>query len=106
MVKASVPRKFSLRVGAFFILEGVCELFSPVVFGIFSSKPAHGLLHLLLGAAGVAASATHAGKFLSFLGILLLLIAALWFIPGTRHVPEDLFNANSAVAIFDVLLGA
>lgn len=107
MVAASVPRQFAFAVSVFLLGEGVWELFSPTVFGVFTSNPAHGVIHIVLGLAGfIAAAQHHAGGFLTFLGALLLIVGIIWFIPATRHIPEGILNVNRAVALFNVILGA
>ena len=107
MVPTHVPRQFAFIVSAFLLVEGIWELFSPAVFGVFTTNQAHGAIHIVLGIAGLAAAAKGAARgFLTFLGVLLLAVGILWFVPATRHIPEDLINVNRAVAIFNVILGA
>lgn len=106
MVAPFVPRQFAVVVSAFLIVEGIWELFSRVVFAVFTSNPVHGVIHILLGVVGILASAKgHAAAFLTFLGGLLLVVGVLWFIPATRDLPENLLNVNRAVALFNVILG-
>ena len=106
MVAAPVPRQFTFVVGLFLVGEGIWELFSPVVFGVFTSNQLHGAIHIVLGLCGLAAAAKgHASAFLTFLGALLILVGVLWFIPATRRIPEDMLNVNRAVAVFNVILG-
>ncbi|HUR56109.1 MAG TPA: DUF4383 domain-containing protein [Opitutaceae bacterium] len=107
MVPTHVPRQFALIVSAFLLVEGIWELFSPVVFGAFSSNQVHGVIHIVLGIGGLVAAARGAARgFLTFLGVVLLAVGILWFVPATRHIPEDVINVNRAVAIFNVILGA
>ena len=106
MIKAGIPRQFALLVGAFLIVEGVLELNHSTVFGVFATNTTHGVIHLVLGIVGLlAALKGRASQFLTFLGALLLLVGVLWFIPPTRSMPENFFNVNRAVAIFNVILG-
>jgi hypothetical protein len=107
MVQSHVPRQFAIIVSCFLIAFGIWELFSPVVFGVFSTTPVHGGIHIVLGIAGLAAASKgHAAGFLTFLGAVLLLVGVLWFIPATRSYPSDLIAVNRPVAIFNVILGA
>ncbi len=107
MISASVPRHFTGLVSVFLIIQGIWELFSPEVFGVFSANTSHGIVHLFLGIVGiVSATIGRAVEFLLFLGTLLLIVGVMWFVPGTRHLPEEIFNVNRAVAIFNVTVGA
>jgi hypothetical protein len=96
----------SLLLGIFLLVEGVWGLFSPVVFGVLSTNVLHACIHIVLGGLALWAAATrHAGGFLGFLGALLLLVAALWFIPGTRSFIVDTLGVNRAVAIVNLVVG-
>src|SRR6185503_7216375 len=107
MVAAHVPRQFAFAVSVFLIGEGLWELFHPMVFGVFTTNSLHGGIHVVLGIVGlIAAARGHASSFLTFLGVLLLLVGVLWFIPATRNLPTNLVAVNRAVAIFNVILGA
>ena len=106
MLAKPASRPFASIVSLFLMGEGVWELFSPMVFGVFASNPLHGAIHIALGILGLLlATRGHAPGFLTGLGILLLAVGVMWFIPLTRSLPEDLLNVNRAVAIFNVILG-
>ena len=106
MNHTATARSFALLVGVFLLIEGVWGMFSSVVFGVFTTNVTHAVIHLVLGLIGIGAALRgHAPAFLGFLGVLLLLVGILWFIPATRHLPTDLFNANRAVAVLNVVIG-
>jgi hypothetical protein len=101
-----LSRRFAVLLAIFLVVEGVWELFSPVVFGIFSGNPLHGGIHILLGIAGfVAATKGTARGFLLGVGGLLLVVGILWFVPGASTLVVSLLNVNFAVACLNIALG-
>ena len=81
-------------------------MFSPVVFWIFTTNLLHATIHLLLGVTGVYLGSRNQGrKFALFVGILLIFVGILYFIPGTDELVIKLFNLNNAVAYFNILVG-
>jgi hypothetical protein len=101
-----LSRRFAALLAIFLAVEGVWELFSPVVFGVFSSNPLHGGIHILLGIAGiVAATKGTARGYLIGVGGLLLAVGILWFVPGASTLVVSLFNVNFAVACFNIAVG-
>lgn len=96
---------FAAIVGVFLIIEGLWELFSPVVFGVLTSTPLHGAVHILLGLVGIfTALRGGARKFCIFLGALLLVVDLLWLIPPTNGLIVRLFNVNQPVAIMNLVV--
>ncbi len=94
-------------LGILLLIEGVWGLFSPVVFGVLSTNVLHACIHIVLGGLALwAGSSRHSRGFLGFLGVLLILVAVLWFIPGTRSFIVDTLNVNRAVAIVNLIVGA
>ncbi len=103
---SSPARSFALLLSIFFLIDGVWEMISPVTFGALTGNATHGIIHIVLGIVGlIMASRGRAPGFLNFVGILLLLVAILWFIPGTRGTIEQILNANRNVAILNIILG-
>lgn len=97
---------FAVVLGLLLLIEGVWGLFSPVVFGVLSTNVLHACIHVMLGGLALWAGATgHARGFLGFLGVLLLAVAALWFIPATRGLIIDTLSVNRAVAIVNLVVG-
>lgn len=99
--------RFAILIGAFLVVEGVWELFSPVVFGVLTSNTLHGIIHILLGMIGLALGwKARARGFCIFLGILLLVVGALWFVPGANELVVRILNLNKAVALMNLVVGA
>ena len=98
---------FALVVGAFLLAEGVWGLFSPVVFGILSTNLLHAIIHIALGATGIWTGLKGGSRgFCLFLGILLLAVGALWFVPDVGDLIRKLLNVNFAVACLNFGVGA
>lgn len=96
---------FAIIVGAFLIVEGIWEFFSPVLFGVLTSNALHGAVHILLGITGIFTGLRGgARRFCIFLGTLLLVVDLLWFIPATNGLIVRLFNVNQAVAILNLIV--
>ncbi|MCE7033412.1 DUF4383 domain-containing protein [Lysobacter sp. GX 14042] len=100
-------RAFAAVIGAFLLVEGFLGLSSPVVFGVLSTNMLHAVIHIALGAAGIwTGLRSGARQFCLFLGILLLTVGALWFVPGIREIIILLLNVNAAVAYLNLGVGA
>lgn len=110
--------RWAQLLGAFFLVDGVWGLFSPVTFGVLSTNTTHAVIHLLLGVAGLyfgtratmrAArlhdDASAARGYVGFVGVLLGVVGVAYFVPGLRDVLVDLLNLNSAVAVLNLFVG-
>lgn len=98
---------FAIFIGAFLLIEGLWGLTSPVVAGIFTTNLTHAIIHIVLGVVGIATGMMgRARGFCIFLGILLLAVGALWFVPGAREMIIRLLNVNQAVALLNIIVGA
>lgn len=102
----SVVNKFTILLGIFLIIEGFWGLFSPVVFGVLSTNPLHAGVHLVLGFTGLyLALRNHARKFTIYVGVLLLAVGILYFLPVTDKIVIRVFNVNTFVAYLNVFVG-
>lgn len=100
-------RLFAILVGAFLLIEGVWGLSSPVVFGVLTTNTLHAVIHISLGVIGVwVGLRTGARTFCLFLGVLLVAVGALWFIPVAGSIITSLLNVNAAVAYLNLGVGA
>jgi len=98
---------FAILVGVFLLIEGVWGLFSPVVFGVFTTNTLHAVIHIALGVIGVWVGLKGgARKYCLFLGVLLVAVGALWFIPVVGSIITSLLNVNAAVAYLNLVVGA
>jgi hypothetical protein len=98
--------RFALIVGLLLLVEGVWGLFSFNVFGALTTNPAHAVIHIALGIAALGAwRSGHACGYSTFLGILLLVVGGLWFMPGTQSVIVQFLNVNLAGAWVNIAVG-
>ena len=102
----SPVNKFAIGLSIFFIIEGAWGLASDYVFWVFSTNVLHASIHLLLGFTGLYAGLrNHARKFSMYVGILLLIVGALFFVPTASDVVINLLNVNMEVAVLNIILG-
>ena len=106
-MKPSLAKVLTLLIPLFLLAEGVWGLFSPVVFGVFTTDRVHASIHIFLGVVGLVARYRGALKsYFGFLGSLLVVVAVIWLVPATRAIPSDLLHVNGAVAALNLVLGA
>ena len=102
-------RRFSLLVGCYLLITGVWGLFSPVVWGALSTNTLHAVIEIVVGATGIYVARLsrhgHPRMYCTFVGLLLLTVAALYLIPATHRLVSDLLAVNMAVAVANVLVG-
>lgn len=104
--RPGLPSAFAMLAGMFLLLEGAWGLFSPIVFGALTTNTLHALLHIVLGVVGIVQGYREKPVgYLLFLGILLVLVAVLWMLPGIGEVVMQLLAVNGAVAMVNVVLG-
>lgn len=98
---------FAILVGAFLLVEGIWGFFSPVVFGVFTTNMLHAVIHVALGVIGLwVGLKSDARTYCLFLGVLLVAVGALWFVPGVGAIITSLLNVNVAVAYLNLAVGA
>lgn len=98
---------FAIVIGAFLLIEGIWGLTSPVVFGVLTTNLTHAVIHIVLGLIGIATGwRGQARAFCIFLGILLLAVGLLRFVPGASELIVSLLNVNLAVAWLNIVVGA
>lgn len=98
---------FSVILGIFLLIEGFWGLFDPMVFGIFSTNWIHASIHLLLGTAGIFYGLRNVARnYVLYVGILLVVVGVLFFVPVIGPFITNILNLNQAVAIFNVVVGA
>lgn len=106
-MKPALAKVLTLLIPLFLLGEGLWGLFSPVVFGVFTTNRTHAVVHILLGGVGLVARQRGSLKsFFGFLGSLLVVVAVIWLVPATRAIPSDLLNLNGAGAALNLVLGA
>jgi hypothetical protein len=102
----SVADIFAILVGLFLVVEGIWGLTSHVVFAVLTTNETHAIIHLALGILGIITGAIgRARGFCIFLGILLLAVGILRFIPVTGDFIVRVLNVNIAVACLNIIVG-
>ena len=97
---------FAVIVGIFLLIEGIWGLSSNVIFGVLTTNRFHAVVHILLGVASIVLGLGKRAKgYLLFLGILLLVVGILHFVPGASDAVHTIFNVNTTVAIFNIVIG-
>ncbi|HEY0429493.1 MAG TPA: DUF4383 domain-containing protein [Pyrinomonadaceae bacterium] len=102
----SISSVFAMIVGAFLIVEGLWGEFSNVVFGVLSTNRIHATIHILLGIVGIYTGLKGGSRgFCIFLGILLVAVGILRFVPAIGDLIVSILNVNPAVAYFNIVVG-
>ncbi|CAN5199601.1 hypothetical protein BH09BAC2_BH09BAC2_19470 [soil metagenome] len=97
---------YAVILGIFLVIEGFWGFFSPVVFCVLTTNILHAFIHLLLGVTGIYLGLRGwARKYSLYVGILLLVVGILYFIPGADELVIKLFNVNTDVAYVNIFIG-
>ncbi|MGI8431755.1 MAG: DUF4383 domain-containing protein [Chthoniobacterales bacterium] len=98
---------FAIVIGIFLLIEGIWGFFNPVVFGVLSTNSTHATIHVVLGLLAIFLGMRRAARgFCIFLGLLLLAVGILRFVPGPDELTVRFFNVNYAVAWLNIVVGA
>lgn len=104
--EGGISSTFATLVGAFLLVEGIWGMFSPVVFGVLTTNVLHASIHIVLGLIGIWTGMKGGSRgFLTFLGVLLLAVGVLRFVPVAGELLASLLNVNTAVALFNIVVG-
>jgi hypothetical protein len=97
---------YAVFIGAFLIIEGIWGLFSPVVFGVLTTNTTHAVIHIILGLVGIRTGLKGGSRgFCMFLGVLLLAVGILRFVPSIGDLIVTVLNVNPAVAYVNIVIG-
>jgi hypothetical protein len=97
---------FALIIGVFLLIEGVWGEFSDVVFGALTTDRIHATIHILLGIVGIYTGLKGGSRsFCIFLGILLIAVGVLRFVPVAGDLIVSILNVNTTVAYFNIAVG-
>ena len=101
-------RWFALVIGVLLLVEGVWGMFSPVVFGVLDTNPAHVALGLALGLAGlrVAGGWGSARRYCYWLGGVMLVVGGLRLLPDFASLMFVTLEINEVEAVFSVGIAA
>src|SRR5687768_7268368 len=99
-------RPYTFLLSAFFLIEGIWGLFSSVVFGGLTTNTTHAVIHVLLGITGLLAwNFGNMRLYGTLVGLLLLVVGIMYFIPGTDNFTQRAFNLNRAGAYCNLAVG-
>lgn len=97
---------YATIIGVFLLVEGIWGEFSDVVFGVLTTNRTHATIHILLGIIGIWTGLKGGARgFCIFLGVLLIAVGVLRFVPGVDDLVVSLLNVNRAVAYFNIVVG-
>lgn len=98
---------FAILAGSFYLADGIWGLFSPITFGMLSTNLLHTVIHIVMGVTGIyAARTTGARLWCMGVGLIVIPVGVLYFVPGISGLLVSLFNLNRAVAVMNIVLGA
>jgi Domain of unknown function (DUF4383) len=102
----NAAQRFALIIGLLLLVEGIWGFYSPVVFGVLTTNRLHATIHVLLGGAGVFSVVRRRPRgFLIFLGVLLVAVGGLWFVPAIGDLLFQWLKVNRAVACVNLVVG-
>ncbi len=102
----SAVNVFAIILGIFLLIEGFWGLFSPVVFGVLTTNLLHAFIHLFLGVTGIyLGTRNKARNFSMYVGLLLLLVGILFFVPATNEMVVNFLNVNKTAACINIAIG-
>ena len=105
--REGISSRFAIIIGVFLLIEGVWGFFSPVVFGVLTTNVLHACIHVALGLLGLYTGMKGGARSYSlYLGILLIAVGIMRFLPVLGDITVSLLNVNQAVAIFNIVVGA
>ncbi len=98
-------RALAFILALFLLLAGVWGFFSPVVFMFFTTNFVHACVETLLGLIGLGAARRHARGYLLWVGLLLVVVGILYFVPIASLYVTGLLAVNTYVAAFNIIVG-
>jgi hypothetical protein len=89
----------------FLLVVGIWGFFSPVVLMFFTTNFVHACIETLLGLIGLGAARRHARGYLLWVGLLLVVVGILYFVPIASLYVTGLLAVNTYVAAFNIIFG-
>jgi len=89
----------------FLLVVGIWGFFSPVVLMFFTTNFVHACIETLLGLIGLGVARRHARGYLLWVGLLLLVVGILYFVPIASLYVTGLLAVNTYVAVFNIIVG-
>ena len=98
-------RVLALILALFLLVAGIWGFFSPVVFMFFTTNFVHACIETLLGLIGLGMARRHARGYLLFVGLLLVVVGVLYFVPIASLYVTGLLAVNTYLAVFNIIVG-
>ena len=89
----------------FLLVVGIWGFFSPVVLLFLTTNFVHACIETLLGLIGLGAARRHARGYLLWVGLLLVVVGILYFVPIASLYVTGLLAVNVYVAVMNIILG-
>lgn len=97
---------FSVVIGAFLLFAGIWGIYSDVIFNVLTTSFTFAIIQIMFGVLGIILGLKkHAKGYCILIGLLLLAIGILRFVPGAVHYVIDAFNINKPAAYLNIALG-
>lgn len=101
-----IAAPYALLAGAFYLTDGIWGSFSATTFGVLSTNLLHTIIHTAMGVLGIYAARTKfARPWCLGVGMVVLPVGLLYFVPAVNGLLVSLFNLNKAVAILNIVAG-
>lgn len=98
-------RALALIIALFLLVAGIWGFFSPVVFMFFTTNFVHACIETLLGLIGLGVWRNHPRGYLLFVGLLLVVVGILYFVPIASLYVTGLLAVNTYLAAFNIIVG-
>ena len=98
---------WAVVMGLFLFTAGLWGFYSESVFEILTTNTLHALIYILIGIAGLYFWSKADTRFFNIVvGIFLLVIGSLRFIPGPDQIVVNMLNVNYAAAYVNIVAGS
>jgi hypothetical protein len=98
-------RVLALVIALFLLVAGIWGFFSPVVLMFFTTNWVHACIETVLGLIGLGVWRRHPRGYLLWVGLLLVVVGVLYFVPIASLYVTGLLAVNTYLAVFNILVG-
>ena len=98
---------WAILIGIFLFTAGLWGFFSESVFEVLTTNTLHAVIYIMIGITGLYFwSKADTRLFNIVVGIFLLTIGSLRFIPGPDQIVVNILNVNHAAAYVNIAAGS
>lgn len=106
MERIRIASVYTILLGLFLLAEGIWGLSSKIVFQVLTTNTTHAVIHIALGVLGLWMGIIRRPRnYCLLVGLLLLTVGVLRFVPGLDQWTIELLNVNFAVAYLNIGIG-